>query len=307
LGTAPEEQQNNDLLSAVKDADEPRVAELIANGADADYNVTRQLPGYRSGNDEETVSPLGELAAVMLKAAGPSPAHVAVLRRLLEAGADPNRTINASGKKVLADGAHVKMISCAGMSKFRLLDVLTRVAVTHDEPARLEALELAVLHGANVNYIGNHRGYRWAAIHIAVAALDQTAAELLVRAGADLTIANVAPGGFHDGKRGNGIRRAPVHQICRAWTEDASDAVRADLAEFLSFLVEKHGADINLEDKDVNRKRGGTSLRPLQLAMIEDKHELAAALAKLGGATPDGWAVPPKAKKGAAKGKKSKK
>ena len=302
-------QDSLDLLTAIKDADEPRVAELLTNGADADYYAVRQLPGYRPGNDEAVASPLGELAQLILEKDGPTAVHVAILRRLFEAGADVNRTINASGKKVLADGEHVQVISCAGIGEFNPLDVFTRVAVARNGPMRLEPLELTIRHGANVNHCGSFRGYHWATTHIAVAALDQPVTELLLHAGADLTVANVAPGGYHNGKRGSGIRRAPIHQICHAWTEDASEPVKATLREFLTFLVE-HGAEVNLEDRDVDRKRGGSSLRPMQIAMIEGKHELADTLAKLGGATPDGWTIPEKetnaskAKQGAAKGKK---
>lgn len=285
-------QDSLDLVAAVKDADEARVKALIAKGADADYYASESR-SWRD-DDNKITSPLCELATLLLDKDGPTPASVAILRRLLEAGANVNRPITANGKEVLADGEHVEIMRCAGIGELQPLAVLTRVAVAHGGPAGLEPLALAIQHGADVNCRGEHRGYCWAAIHIAVAALHQPAAELLIRAGADLSVPNVAPGGVHNGKRGNGIRYAPIHLVCRAWAKDASVPVRAALREFLAFLVEQ-GADVNLEARDLERKHGGDRLRPIQLAMVEGNDELAAELAKLGGCVPDGWTVPERA------------
>ena len=271
-----------DLLAAVNDTDEPRVAALIAKGADADYYATKQRSAH--SDKEEVTSPLCEVAKQLLETDGLTPSRVSILRRLLEEGADANRTINAPGKEVLADGDHVQLLRCAGIGMLAPLAALTRVAVAHGESAaRLDSLSLAIEHGADINYLGNHRGYSWAAIHIAVAALDQPATELLIRAGADLTVTNVAPGGAHNGKRGNGICYAPIHLVCRAWTDGIGGPAKSALGQFLAFLVEQ-GANVNLQDKNLERARGGDRLSPMQLATVDGNEELASVLARLAAA-----------------------
>ena len=104
------------LVAAVEDLDEPRVASLIAAGADADYYQSEQI-SYFSG--DRVTSPLSSLVNLMLTRGLAGGAPLAILQRLLEAGANIQRKINPGGEshsqvsEVLDGGAHVDLICCA--------------------------------------------------------------------------------------------------------------------------------------------------------------------------------------------------